>query len=170
EATLVARVGPPQMLDDAYHGTRFSLADGDQHQYYLYTRSREFDRVLSTARDKRLYTEDWRTFLRTIEPDIVHFQHTLWLGYDMIRETRRLLPNVPIVYTLHEFIPICMHGGQMVRRVTFELCDEASPRRCHECFPDIPTQTFFLRERFVKSALELVDVLIAPSEQLRRRF
>ena len=120
--------------------------------------------------DKRVYTEDWRSFLEATRPDIVHFQHALFLGYDMIRETRRTLPDAAIVYTLHEFLPICHHGGQMVRTKTYELCDAASPRRCHDCFPQFPAQTFFLRERFIKSAFELVDMFIAPSENERNRF
>jgi glycosyltransferase involved in cell wall biosynthesis len=170
EPTLVARVEQPQMVDTAHGGIRFGLAGDDQNQYYFHTSLDEFDRVLGSARDKRLYTEDWREFLRAVEPDIVHFQHTLWLGYDIIRETRSALPRVPIVYTLHEFLSICHHNGQMVRTNTHELCHQASPRRCHQCFPAIPSQTFFLRERFIKSAFALVDMFIAPSEHARRRF
>jgi glycosyltransferase involved in cell wall biosynthesis len=71
---------------------------------------------------------------------------------------------------LSEFIPICHHNGQMVRTETYELCRAASPTRCHECFPTIPLQTFFLRERFVKSAFAAVDLFIAPSETVRRRY
>jgi glycosyltransferase involved in cell wall biosynthesis len=58
----------------------------------------------------------------------------------------------------------------MVRTGTEELCDRASPRRCHECFPSISPQTFFLRERFIKSHLSLVDMFLAPSEFLRQRY
>jgi len=170
EPIMVSRVGPPQSPDAARDGTRFALADEDPNLYYFYTGSDEFDRVLWTALSKGLYTEDWREFLRAVQPDIVHFRHSMWLGYDMIRETRRTLPQVPIVYTLHEFTSICHHNGQMVRTGTHELCHAASPRRCHQCFPEIAKQTFFLRERFIKSAFELVDLFIAPSEHLRRRY
>jgi glycosyltransferase involved in cell wall biosynthesis len=145
-----------------------SITDGEQ--FYFYTRDDEFDRVMWTATDKRLYTEDWRSFLEAVEPDLVHFHHSLWLGYDMLRETRAVLPRAPIVYTLHEFLPICHHGGQMVRADTFELCDHASPRRCHRCFPKISMQTFFLRERFIKSAFDAVDMFIAPSEHARSTY
>jgi glycosyltransferase involved in cell wall biosynthesis len=94
----------------------------------------------------------------------------LFLGYDMVRETRNVLPDVPIVYTLHEFLPICHHSGQMIRTETLELCDHASPRRCNQCFPKIPAETFFLRERYIKAALQPVDRFIAPSKQLRQRY
>jgi glycosyltransferase involved in cell wall biosynthesis len=170
EPIFVAKVGPPQSADTAHDGTRFSLAGTDPNEYYLYTQTDEFDRVLRTARSKRLYTEDWRSFLHVHEPDLVHFHHADYLGYDMLRETRNTLPHAAIVYTLHDFQPICHHDGQMVRTETYGLCFESSPRRCNQCFPRIPVQTFFLRERFIKSAFELVDMFIAPSEFLRRRY
>jgi glycosyltransferase involved in cell wall biosynthesis len=58
----------------------------------------------------------------------------------------------------------------MVRRPTLEPCEHASPRRCHQCFPEIPAQTFFLRQTFIKSTLELIDQFITPSEHARRRY
>jgi glycosyltransferase involved in cell wall biosynthesis len=169
-AVFVAKVGPPLSIDVRHDGTRFALAGADPNDYFFHTRFDEFDRVLWSARSKRLYTDDWRAFLRVQRPDIVHFHHALFLGYDLIRETRRTLPDAAIVYTLHEFVPICQHNGQMIRRETHELCDRASPRRCHECFPELSPQTLFLRERFVKSAFEEVDLFVTPSQHARRRY
>ena len=94
----------------------------------------------------------------------MHFQHTLFMGYDILRVTRNTLPDVPIVYTLHEYLPICHHDGQMVRTMDRALCDHDSPRRCHECFPRIPQQTFFMRKRFIQSQLSAVDLFVTPSE------
>jgi glycosyltransferase involved in cell wall biosynthesis len=84
--------------------------------------------------------------------------------------TRNALPDVPIVYTLHEFLPICYADGKLLRTRNDELCLEASPRRCHECFPQISPQTFFMRERFIKSHLSLVDRFVAPSHFLMERY
>jgi glycosyltransferase involved in cell wall biosynthesis len=175
EPVFAAKVGTPFSSDAAHQGTRFALAGADPNEYLVHTSRGEFDMVFSTARRKRLYTEDWRSFLRAQKPDIVHFQHTLYLGYDMLRATRAELPHAPILYTLHEFLPICYRNGKMVRseRVQSEspeLCDHGSPRRCNQCFPEISVQTFFLRERFIKAAFDHVDLFIAPSEHLRRRF
>jgi glycosyltransferase involved in cell wall biosynthesis len=100
----------------------------------------------------------------------VHFQHTLFVGYDAIRMVRRALPHVPIVYTLHEFLPICHHKGQMVRTMNGELCSEETPRRCHECYPDVSPDAFALRKQYVQSQLALVDMFIAPSRVVRDRF
>src|SRR5207245_772180 len=92
------------------------------------------------------------------------------LVYDLLRETRNALPDAPIVYTLHEFLPICHRQGQMVRVRNDELCREATPTRCHECFPDRTPADFFLRKRFVQSQFALVALFIAPSEFLRQRY
>jgi glycosyltransferase involved in cell wall biosynthesis len=170
EPIFVSKVGPPMSLDAPSEETRFVLAGADPNEYSFYTEPAEFDLLLVTARDKHMYTQEWRAFLRAQAPDIVHFQHAAFLGYDMIRETRRTLPNAGIVFTLHEFASICHHNGQMVKTNTHELCHYASPRRCHQCFPDITMYRFFHRERFIKSAFELVDVFIAPSEHARHRF
>lgn len=171
EPIMVAKTGPPVATGNPRRqGTRFALAGEDPNVYLMYTQRDEIDMIFGTAIDKRLYTKDWRRFLEAIRPDLVHFQHTLFLGYDLVRETRNVLPTVPIFYTLHDFLPICHHSGQMVRTQDLALCNQASPRRCHDCFPNIAEDTFFLRERYIKSALAGVDVFIAPSEQLRQRY
>jgi glycosyltransferase involved in cell wall biosynthesis len=51
----------------------------------------------------------------------------------------------------------------MVRTMDRALCDHDSPRRCHECFPNIPQQTFFMRKRFIQSQLSAVDLFVTPS-------
>ncbi|HEX2179697.1 MAG TPA: glycosyltransferase family 4 protein, partial [Actinomycetota bacterium] len=122
-----------------------------------------------TLTSKQMYTEHFRAFLLAYRPDVVHFQHTIFLGLDMITEVRRTLPEAAIVYTLHEYLPICFNDGQMIRR-DGSLCDHASPRRCHECFPERSSQDFFLRERFIKSHLALVDLFVAPSRFLLERY
>ena len=170
EPIYVAKVGPPHATEPAHEGTRFALGDGDPNLYLLFTDRAEFNMVMGTARDKSLYTEDWRAFLRAHQPDLVHFHHMHWLGYDMIRETRQALPDAILVYTLHDFNPICHHNGQMVRRPTLDPCGHASPRRCHQCFPEVAAQTFFLRKTFIQSAFELIDQFITPSEHARQRY
>ncbi len=77
---------------------------------------------------------------------------------------------MPIVYTLHEYIPICHRDGQLVRTKGGELCMGASPRRCHECFPEWAPEQFFLRERLIKSHLAHVDLFLAPSNFLLERY
>jgi glycosyltransferase involved in cell wall biosynthesis len=172
EPTFLARSGPPQSSDGTpYENTRVSPVEGTDDEYLLFPEDYDFDWMFGTMRrEKRLYTEDLRRFLLALRPDVVHFQHTLFIGYDALRETRRTLPDVPIVYTLHEFLPICHNKGQMVRTMDRSLCAEASPRRCGECFPDIAPDEFLLRKRFIQASLDLVDLFIAPSATLLERF
>ncbi|MGH7589223.1 MAG: glycosyltransferase family 4 protein [Gemmatimonadota bacterium] len=162
--TTVARKAQP------HPGTPFSVIGEDDHQYLLHTETNDFDPFLLTLRSKAVLTTHYRDFLRTIRPDVVHFQHTHFLGVDMIRETRNTLPSVPIVYTLHEYHSICHRDGVMVRTIDDEPCMESSPRRCNECFPAIAPQEFFMRRRFLQSHLHEVDQFLAPSQFLMDRY
>jgi len=172
EPTFLARSGPPHSPERApEEGVRISLVEGEADEYLLHTEGLDFDWMFGTMRVRKdLYTEDLRAFLLALRPDVVHFQHTLFIGYDAIREVRRTLPGVPIVYTLHEFLPICHNKGQMVRTFDRSLCEEASARRCAECFPGIAPDEFLLRRRFIRAQLELVDLFVAPSATVRERF
>ncbi len=171
ESIFLAKGGPPVGHSGSVHGgTCFAPTGSGENEYFFYTDGYDFDYLFGTQPGKDFYSQHFRGFLQAYEPDIVHFQHTLFLCYDFIREVKNTLPDAPILYTLHEFLPICHRNGQMVRTMTDELCDHASPRRCHECFPAISPQTFFLRERFVKSHFSLVDLFLAPSEFLRQRY
>ena len=171
---FLAKGGPPVGTVGQQHpGTCFAPVDAgdDADQYFFYTDGYDFDYLQGTMPGKDFYTKHFRSFLEAYRPDVVHFQHTLFLGFDMIREVRNTLPDAAIVYTLHEFLPICHRNGQMVRTVNDdELCTHESPLRCHECFRDITPQTFFLRKRFVQSHFELVDQFIAPSQFLLERY
>ena len=168
---MVAKTGTPVATGNPRHqGTRFSLADEDPNVYLMYTQRDEIDMIFGTAVDKRLYTKHLRAFLKAIRPDIVHVHHTMFFGYDILREIRNTLPDAPIVYTLHEFMPICHRQGQMLRVADDTPCMKSSPLRCHTCFPEISQQTFFMRKRFIQSHLSLVDLFIAPSAFLGERY
>lgn len=171
EPILLAKGGPPMSSFRQPHaGTLFAPVNDDPHQYFFYTSGEDFDSFYGTSRDKDCYTRAFHDFLVAFRPEIVHFQHTVHLGYDLLRQVKNSLPDAAIVYTLHEFLPLCHHHGQMVRTFGNELCHEASPRRCHECYPDISPQRFFLRQRFIQGHLSLVDRFLAPSRFLLERY
>ena len=167
EPILVARTNDPTF---ARPGTPFGVVDGTDDQLLLYTWYTEKDYFLGTSARKELYTRHIAALLDDLRPDVVHFQHSEHIGFEAIRAVRTMAPGVPIVYTLHEFLPICRASGQMVRTETFELCTHASPQRCHQCFPKVPPASFFVRERFIKAQLDLVDRFIAPSRFLLERY
>lgn len=171
EPILLARIGSNVARQRVAHpGTPFSSVNGDPNQHFVFTETEHFDFFALTSRDKTLYTRHLTDFLLAHRPDVVHLQHTHFIGLDLLTQIRRVLPDAAIVYTLHEFLPICHRDGQMVRTFNNELCGEASPRRCHECFPQISEQSFFLRQRFVKGHFENVDRFIAPSAQLMEKY
>jgi glycosyltransferase involved in cell wall biosynthesis len=168
---LLARIGPDVTTRrDPHPGTPFSMVGRDPNQYFLYTDTDGWDGFYGTHRDSSLYFRHLDSFLAAHQPDLVHFQHTFSIGYDAVTLVRRVLPEVPIVYTLHEFWPICHRGGQMLRSGSEKPCMHESPRRCHECFPSIPMQDFFLRKRAIQAHLSNVDCFIAPSHFLRERY
>ncbi|ELS03710.1 glycosyltransferase [Xenococcus sp. PCC 7305] len=113
---------------------------------------------------------DFKNFLKELKPDVIHFHHTIRLGVEAIQIARQTLPEVKIVFTLHEFILMCLRDGQMVRKDNEELCEYASPERCHRCFPEHSPQKFKMREEFIKNHLRLVDQFISPSHFLAKRF
>jgi glycosyltransferase involved in cell wall biosynthesis len=172
ESIFLAKGGPPLSTAGRAHlGTYVAPVDRHPGEYFCFTEDWDYDWTFGTIpHDKRLYTRHLRAFLRAVKPDIVHFHHTMFFGYDLLREVKNSVPDAPIVYTLHEFMPICHRQGQMVRVMDDEPCMEESPRRCHECYPDISPQTFYMRKRFAQSHLRLVDRFIAPSRFLGDRY
>ena len=161
---------PDTGLSPRHTHTAIASVNDDPNQYFIHTDHANWHWLFERPRDKEVLISAYTDFLQAVRPDVVHFQHTLFIGYDAIRVTRNVLPEAPIIYTLHDFIPICHHNGQMVRTSGNKLCHKASPRRCHECFPHISAPSFFMRERFIKSQLSLVDRFITPSHVLRERY
>lgn len=171
-SVFLAKGGPPLAPAGRVHlGTYVAPVDDRPDEYFFFTEEWIYDWTFGTIRyDKQPYTKHFRAFLEAIQPDVVHFQHTMFFGYDVLREVKNTCPNAAIVYTLHEFMPICHRQGQMLRATDDTPCMQESPRRCNECFPEIDQQTFFLRKRFVQSHMEVVDRFIAPSRFLGERY
>jgi len=171
DAVFLAKGGAPLGYSGRTHeGTVVAPVGRRDNDYFFYTDGYHYDWLLGTLTDKDFYTFHLRKFLLAIKPDVVHFQHTIFLGYDVLREVRNTLPDAAIVYTLHEYAPICHRDGQLLRTRDNQPCLDPSPRHCHECFPDVSPQIFFMRERFIKSHLALVDRFVAPSAFLRERY
>jgi glycosyltransferase involved in cell wall biosynthesis len=159
QAVFLAAVDP---TFTAYYksGACITGFDGRPDEYLFL--SRGYDYWWHKTSDTRLLTA-YADFLREIRPDVVHFHHFLLLGLDLITFTRRILPDVRIIFTLHEFLAICDAHGQMLRVQDRALCTRASPARCHQCFPNRGPEEFFLRELWVKRHFEAVDHFTTPS-------
>jgi len=129
-----------------------------------------FDHFTLSQVDLHAVVPDLGSFLTAFKPDVVHFHHALLIGVEMIYLVRRLLPKARIVFTLHDYYPICANHGQMVKAGSMELCRGASPDACGKCFPGLALDRFVLREKHIKTMFSLVDRFISPSLFLRRRF
>lgn len=69
-------------------------------------------------------------FLDRERPEVVHFQHLIKLGIDLVDEARRR--GIPSVYTAHDYYPIC-HRYTLLRP-DLERCDvRADARACSHC-------------------------------------
>jgi glycosyltransferase involved in cell wall biosynthesis len=129
-----------------------------------------FDYFKQSQRELTYLFRDFARFLSEHQPDIVHLHHTLRFGVEALSIIKKTLPKARIIYTLHDFIPICHNNGQMVRTNSLSLCEQASSDACNKCFPEIAPTLFKARELFIKAHFDLVDVFVSPSEFLARRF
>jgi glycosyltransferase involved in cell wall biosynthesis len=149
-------------------GTNFQTIGRSADELVLW--AGHFDHFTQSQVDLHGVVPDLSALLTEFRPDVVHFHHSLLIGVEMIFLVRRLLPQCRIVFTLHDYYPICANHGQMVKAGSLELCRSASPDACGKCFPDIRADRFLLREKHIKTMFSLVDTFIAPSDFLRRRY
>ncbi|MGV6848831.1 MAG: glycosyltransferase [Marinibacterium sp.] len=124
-----------------------------------------FHRIYDPRRNKAV-----ARFLEDHKPDVVHIHHSLWIGLDFIDLVRKVRPEAKILYTLHEYLPICYAQGQLYRKHEHGICHDVRPDQCTGCFPDRSAAEFALRRRVFQTAFAKVDHFIAPSEYLRGRY
>jgi len=166
EPTLLAAVDPS--LKALYKiGAQITGFDGREGEFIFL--SRGYDYLWHKSSSVEL-TRSFAEFLELILPDVVHFHHFHLLGIDLLTLTRRVLPNVRLVLTFHEFMSICDADGHMLRKFDNTLCERASPVRCHQCFPDRQPEHFFTREMWFKRHLSAVDVFTVPSRFMIDRY
>lgn len=98
---------------------------------------------------------------------LVNFHHYFNFGIGTLRDAAA---RHKTVFTIHEFLAICHHHGQMITRPSHLLCERASPRACMTCFPEKTRQQFALRRRNFLDALAEVDAFVSPSHFLAERY
>lgn len=145
--------------------------------------SHYFPNFRHSYRDENM-EEIFDQVLEETRPDLVHFQHLYLhsIGYIDVARKRQL----PIVYTLHEYILMCLRGGQLLLP-DLTLCDGPEDTACALCArmyppPDDSEQdrtdtnadpyvsAVTARNREIRSRLAKVDLFISPSAFLRQRF
>jgi glycosyltransferase involved in cell wall biosynthesis len=159
---LSAAPGRLQVRDGVTFGQPFGAGS------YTYS-CRDFDHFIFSNPDDTLRGELY-SLLQELRPDVVHLHHYTNFGLEFVTAIRAALPDVRIVMTLHEYLAICNHFGQMVKRPSFALCERSGPRECNGCFPEQSPQDFFLRDLFIKRFFREIDHFIAPSKFLADRY
>lgn len=150
-------------------GITFGQPFGEDNFLYGSGDGQQFDHFTFGNSDPD-YPAELAALLEELRPDVVHAHHYTNFGLETLAIVRRTLPEARIVVTLHEYLAICNHFGQMVKRPSFALCDAASPQACHACFPERSPQDFFMRELFVKRFFRVVDTFVSPSQFLADRY
>jgi glycosyltransferase involved in cell wall biosynthesis len=112
---------------------------------------------------------DLRAIIAAERPAFVNFHHFMNFGIGAIRAIASD-PNLTAVVTLHEFLAICHHHGQMITRPAKLLCDRSSPSACGTCFPEQTRQQFALRKNLFMDAFGSVAGFVSPSRFLAKRF
>ena len=159
-------IGCERNAESDQRGTAISQPFSDRE--YIYN-SGTFDWFNFANRDPRFPRDITRLF-RELAPDVVHFHHYINFGVEVFLHLKQAVPDCRIVLTLHEYLGICHHFGQMVTKRHRSLCYESGPARCQQCFPEIGRSDFFLRKRYIERFLDLVDCFVAPSQFLADRY
>ena len=100
---------------------------------------------------------------------LVSFHHFLQVGVNALRSLAAET-DIPFTVTLHEFLAICNHHGQMVTRPARRLCEMATPTGCATCYPEHSREQFASRQRLIRSALLQAAGFISPSRFLAERM
>ncbi|MEO9652129.1 MAG: glycosyltransferase family 4 protein [Roseobacter sp.] len=165
ESHYLAGVGPPV----AAHPESPLMSLGRAPDESLFW-SDDFDWFYLGTKNIGNLMQHFERFLADQRPDVVNFHHVMGFGVEAIRSVRRVLGDVPIVYTLHEYLPICMHHGQMIKTKTHALCTKASSSDCGMCFPEVGRAAIKRRELYIQSFFAQVDAFVSPSHFLLSRF
>ncbi|WP_444888129.1 glycosyltransferase [Microbulbifer sp. JMSA008] len=163
DTVFLARTDQP-----SHGGSAFSTINSDK-EILFHTHMSDF--FLFQSGCKKHVWQEFRALLKRFKPTVIHFHHYIHMGLELIREVRNTLPDARIVVTLHEYLAICANNGQMVKPgKQMKLCYKSSPTDCARCFPERSAADFFLREKYIKSIFNLVDMFVSPSHFLIERY
>jgi glycosyltransferase involved in cell wall biosynthesis len=120
---------------------------------------------------------DFAQTLDRFQPDIVHFQHLMYLSARLVEIARRR--NIPVVITLHDFWFKC--NNALLLRYSGEIChDNEGFRACADCATGQRRRPEALRwlmarilrgrDRLLRQVLRQAQAVIAPSVFLKDQF
>ena len=129
------------------------------------------DWQMMKAANQECLTTWFADLIRALNPTIVHMHHYAHMGMEFIRVIKQVNPEIRIFFTIHEYMAICKHNGQMVKTGDgHKLCSSESFDDCRQCYPQHTAEDFWLRKHYYMSHFDLIDGFISPSEFLRQRY
>jgi glycosyltransferase involved in cell wall biosynthesis len=162
EPTFVARSEPAGLGHDGWFGAFRGRRDE------LLWVPPPFDWFRRVSASPGLLSLQISALVERLRPDVVHFQHYVFFGLDAIAMFKEMA-GCRTVLTLHEYLLICHHDGQMVTTRDLRPCHEAAPAACQACFPEVASGKFFLRATLIQQLLQAADHIVSPSRFLRDR-
>ena len=67
--------------------------------------------------------------IEAMRPDVVHVHHLLQFGVEAVDLIRRAAPRARLIFTAHDFFPLCAQEGQLLT-TDGRLCPGPSLDRC----------------------------------------
>ena len=149
------------------HADRARLAFTTPGEFAVYYDPQRYEHFYHLA--PRSVEEQLLQLLHEQAVKVVNFHHFLNFGLNSLRAVRSL-PGIRCWLTLHEFLAICHHHGQMVTRPSQNLCRKASTEACSDCYPEFPRSQFALRKDSLLDAFGAFDGYVSPSRFLAARY
>lgn len=104
-----------------------------------------------------------------LAPDLIHLHHPLMWGVESIDLIRRVAPRARLIFTAHDFFPICPQEGQLLT-TDGRLCQGPSLDACQGCFPDRNGADFVMRALQMRDVFQDFDRILTPSAFARDRY
>ena len=98
---------------------------------YSINNTQKFYNSFETTYKNDSISKIFANFLEEINPDIIHFQHLVWLSTTFIAEAKKR--KIPVVFTLHDFWLFC-HLGQLLK-LDLSICQGPQDSECAGCLP-----------------------------------
>ncbi|MDB5375453.1 MAG: glycosyl transferase [Belnapia sp.] len=107
--------------------------------------------------------------IEELAPDVIHVHHALQLGVETLDLIRRLAPQARLVFTAHDFFPLCAQEGQLLT-TDGRLCTGPTLDGCLKCFPGRPPGDLIMRDLQMRDAFEDFAHILVPSEFALGRY
>ncbi|MBG6159163.1 glycosyltransferase involved in cell wall biosynthesis [Labrenzia sp. EL_159] len=156
-----------QLHREPHPGTSFQAISDSGDELLMW--AGHFDRFNMSQVDLRAFVPDMTALLESYRPDVIHIHHLLLFGVELPVLIRRVLPDVRIVMTLHDYYAICANDGVLMQSPD-EPCAALGPGGLCKCLEAAKPNDMRLRERFIKTHLGAVDQFVAPSAFLREVY